>query len=76
MAKKILTDSAIEAMRSDNTLLAEVANALNISILTIPGMLQKKSRRFVEQPALKLIAKALNCSMDELLIDEDTKVTA
>jgi hypothetical protein len=80
---KILKDEAYEAIRSNNQLASDVANALDIAWSAMEGMLRRKSRRLMEVPALKLIADFLHVEMDDLLIDEpkveaeeDSKITS
>lgn len=70
---KVLKDEVFLQIREDNDLLKDLADVLNISVLSIPGMLQRKSRRFTEYQPLLLIAKFLNKNPEELLI-EDAKV--
>lgn len=72
---KILNNEAIEAVACNNQLMADVANALDVSLLSMSMILQRKSRRLTEFPVLKLIADFLHCEMDALLID-DAKVEA
>lgn len=74
MTPKVLKDEVFEKIENENVLLANLANVLNISISSIPNMLTRKSRRFTEFPALKLIADFLHVEMSDLLIDE-TKAT-
>jgi hypothetical protein len=73
MVPKVLKDDVFEKIENENVLLGNLANVLNISITSIPNMLTRKSRRFTEFPAIKLIADFLHCEMDDLLID-DAKV--
>lgn len=70
MTPKVLKDEVFEKIENENVLLANLANVLNISISSIPNMLTRKSRRFTEFPALKLIADFLHVEMSDLLIDD------
>lgn len=75
MVPKVLKEDVYGKIESENHLLANLANAMNVSISSLPNMITRKSRRFTEYPALKLIADFLHCQMDDLLVD-DTKVEA
>ena len=65
----VLKDEVIEAIKNDNQLALDVANALDIAWSSMRGTLDRKSRRLTEGPVLKVIADFLHCEMDELLID-------
>jgi DNA-binding Xre family transcriptional regulator len=67
---KILNDEAIEAIKNNNQLATDVADALGIAWSAMPMTLQRKSRRLTEFAVLKVIADFLHCEMDDLLIDE------
>jgi hypothetical protein len=67
---KILNDEAIEAIKNNNQLATDVADALGIAWSAMPMTLQRKARRLTEGPVLKVIADFLHCEMDDLLIDE------
>jgi hypothetical protein len=72
---KILNDEAIQALSDtkNNQLISDVADALNVSIYSMPMIVQRKSRRLTEFAPLKVLADFLHVEMDELLIDT-TKV--
>lgn len=73
MMPKILKPEVYGKIENDNNVLADIANALNVSVATVPRMLERKSRRLTEFAVLKVIADFLHVPMDELLID-DVKV--
>ncbi len=75
MSPKVLIDKAYTTIAGNNRLMADLATVLDVSLLSMPMMLQRKSKRFIELPALTLIANEMNCKPEELLIDM-TKVEA
>jgi hypothetical protein len=72
---KILTEKVIKQISDNNDLISAIANVLDVSLLSMPMILLRKSRRLTEGPVLKVIADFLKCDMDDLLID-DSKVEA
>ena len=75
MSPKVLKDEAFEVILSNNRLMADLATVMDVNLFSMPVMIQRKSKKFIELPSLTLIAKEMNCTPEELLVDTD-KVTA
>lgn len=68
-----LTEYALSTLKRDNDLLKDVANALKVSLLTMPSMLQKNNRRLNDVSVAMLIAKKLDKKVEDLIEEENAE---
>lgn len=76
MSPKVLKDEALETIAGSNQLMADLATILGVNLFSMPMMLQRKSKRFMELPALTIIAKAMKCKPEDLLTESESKIPA
>jgi len=76
MSPKVLKDEAFEVILSNNRLMADLATVMDVNLFSMPVMIQRKSKKFMELPALSLIAEEMKCKPEELLTDSDSKISA
>lgn len=61
-----LTESIKKAIRSDNDLMKDVADALKISISTLPQMITKNNRRLTDIAVLNVISEHTGITVENL----------
>jgi hypothetical protein len=70
MSPKVLKNEAYDFIAGNNRLMADLATVLSVNLLSMPMMLQRKSKRFMELSAISLIAEEMKCEPQDLLIDD------
>lgn len=64
---RILSEEVKQAIINDNQLAADFSDELDISIVSLPQMLNRNNKRLTHADAIAWLEKRLNKTLDQLL---------
>lgn len=73
---KHLSKEVKQTILSDNQLMADYADKIGVSVFSLPKTFERNSKTLIQHDAVEFLSTRLSKSVDEILIDEDSKVTA
>jgi hypothetical protein len=65
--KRVLSEEGLRAIESDAVLFGEVAQELGVMPVSLPPMIQRKSRRLTEYKVVQLVAKRTGIKPEQLV---------
>jgi hypothetical protein len=68
-----LTEYALSTLKDDNDLLKDTANALKVSLLTLPSMIHRNNRRLNDISVAMLISKKTGKRVEDLIEEENAE---
>lgn len=73
---KHLSIEVKQAILSDNQLMADYADAIGVSVFSLPKTFERNSKTLTQYDAVELLSKRLSKSVDEILTESEAKATA